>query len=230
MASTRSFGLDVGTYGRLATPEAVLDVARLAEDLDFDSIWLPDHVAFPEQAPDVGRGNALERGNRPHVEPEPREQCWVAGGCASEAEAFADDDDLRPDPSQDRFGEFRGLARRKFRRELDHEDLVDTSLLEQLEAAFEGREELHSVSQHQPRMWPERHDRAGLLAGLALRELGGGLAACVGLRPRGAVTEYLDDEPLGQGVHDRDPHPMQATRYLVSAATEFASGVQHGPA
>ena len=47
MASTRSFGLDVGTYGRLATPEAVLDVARLAEDLDFDSIWLPDHVAFP---------------------------------------------------------------------------------------------------------------------------------------------------------------------------------------
>ncbi|MBI3514359.1 MAG: TIGR03619 family F420-dependent LLM class oxidoreductase [Proteobacteria bacterium] len=47
MASTRSFGLDVGTYGRLATPEAVLDVARLAEELDFDSIWLPDHVAFP---------------------------------------------------------------------------------------------------------------------------------------------------------------------------------------
>ncbi len=47
MASTRSFGLDVGTYGRLATPDAILKLAHLAESLDFDSIWLADHVVFP---------------------------------------------------------------------------------------------------------------------------------------------------------------------------------------
>lgn len=47
MASTRRFGLDVGIYGRVATPEAVLDLAQRAEALDFDSLWLADHVAFP---------------------------------------------------------------------------------------------------------------------------------------------------------------------------------------
>ena len=121
----------------------------------------PDHVAYPEEAADVGRGNALERRNRPHIKPEPSEQFGVARRCASEAEALADDDDLRSDLPQERFGELRGLARRKLRRELDHEDLVDIRLLEQLDAAFEGREQLHSVSEHQPRMWPERHDRDG---------------------------------------------------------------------
>jgi probable F420-dependent oxidoreductase len=47
MASPRSFGLDVGIYGRLATPAAILELAHLAEALDFDSIWLADHVVFP---------------------------------------------------------------------------------------------------------------------------------------------------------------------------------------
>jgi probable F420-dependent oxidoreductase len=47
MASNRSFGLDVGIYGRLAVPDAILRVARLADELEFDSVWLADHVAFP---------------------------------------------------------------------------------------------------------------------------------------------------------------------------------------
>src|SRR5580693_6370549 len=47
MASNRSFGLDVGIYGRLAMPDAILRVARLADELEFDSVWLADHVAFP---------------------------------------------------------------------------------------------------------------------------------------------------------------------------------------
>ena len=47
MASNRRFGLDVGIYGKLAVPEAILRVARLADELDFESIWLADHVAFP---------------------------------------------------------------------------------------------------------------------------------------------------------------------------------------
>jgi probable F420-dependent oxidoreductase len=47
MAALSSFGLDVGTYGRLATPEPVLRLARLAEDMDFASVWVADHVVFP---------------------------------------------------------------------------------------------------------------------------------------------------------------------------------------
>jgi len=65
----------------------------------------------------------------------------------------------RSDLPQDRFGELRGLAGRKLRRELDHEDLLDARLFEKLDAAFEGREQLDSVPEHQPRMWPERDDR-----------------------------------------------------------------------
>ena len=90
----------------------------------------PDDIAVPKQAADVGRGNTLEGRNRPHVEPEPSEQCGVACGCASKAEALANDDDLRADLSQERFGELRRLARRKLRRELDHQHLVDTRLFE----------------------------------------------------------------------------------------------------
>ena len=43
--------------------------------------------------------------------------------------------------------------------ELDHENLVHTGLLEELEPAFESREQLHPVSEHEPRVWPEGHDR-----------------------------------------------------------------------
>ena len=42
------FGLDVGTYGQLATPENVLSLTRCAEEADFESVWLADHVVFPE--------------------------------------------------------------------------------------------------------------------------------------------------------------------------------------
>lgn len=47
MAGMDEFGLDVGIYGPLATPEAVVSLARFAEDAGFASIWLADHVAFP---------------------------------------------------------------------------------------------------------------------------------------------------------------------------------------
>ena len=47
MPRTLSFGLDVGVYGRLATREHILELARLAEESDFDSIWVADHVIFP---------------------------------------------------------------------------------------------------------------------------------------------------------------------------------------
>jgi len=47
----------------------------------------------------------------------------------------------------------------ELRRELDNEDLVDTRLLQQLDAALESREQVDPVSQHEPRVWPEGHDR-----------------------------------------------------------------------
>ena len=47
MAGLASFGLDVGIYGALATPETILQLARQAEETGFESIWLADHVAFP---------------------------------------------------------------------------------------------------------------------------------------------------------------------------------------
>jgi len=47
MATSLEFGLDVGVYGRLATPDNVLELAVLAEASGFDSLWLADHVVFP---------------------------------------------------------------------------------------------------------------------------------------------------------------------------------------
>ena len=47
MATSMSFGLDVGVYGPLADAETILSLARHAEEIGLDSIWLADHVAFP---------------------------------------------------------------------------------------------------------------------------------------------------------------------------------------
>ena len=40
-------GIDVGIYGSLATPENVLGLARFAEERNYHSIWLADHIVFP---------------------------------------------------------------------------------------------------------------------------------------------------------------------------------------
>lgn len=47
MADLSMFGLDVGIYGRLATPGPIMTLAQLAEDMGFSSVWVADHVAFP---------------------------------------------------------------------------------------------------------------------------------------------------------------------------------------
>ena len=41
------FGLDVGTYGPLATQKNVLALACFAEVNGFSALWLADHVVFP---------------------------------------------------------------------------------------------------------------------------------------------------------------------------------------
>src|SRR6266508_1165497 len=75
---------------------------------------------------------------------------------------------------------------------------------------------------------PERDRGAGLPAGLPPGQPLGRLAASERLRPRVAVPLDLDDEPFGERVHDRDPHPVQAARDAVTPAPELPAGVQGG--
>ena len=73
MARLESFGLDVGIYGVLASPETVLQLARHAEDAGFESIWLADHVAFPvsikSKYPYSATGDFPSRLSEPLLEP-----------------------------------------------------------------------------------------------------------------------------------------------------------------
>ena len=67
------FGLDVGIYGRLATPETVLPLAELADTSGFDSVWLADHVVFPvdiaSRYPYSPSGKFPVPGSEPVLEP-----------------------------------------------------------------------------------------------------------------------------------------------------------------
>lgn len=49
MADIKQFGLDLGIYGPLAKAETIIDLAKFAERVGFDSIWLADHIIFPIQ-------------------------------------------------------------------------------------------------------------------------------------------------------------------------------------
>ena len=73
MASLASFGLDVGIYGPLADPPTILQLARHAEDVGFESIWLADHVAFPvsfkSEYPYSAKGGFPTRLSDPLMEP-----------------------------------------------------------------------------------------------------------------------------------------------------------------
>ena len=42
-------GIDVGVYGALATPENILGLAKFAEERNYHSIWLADHIVFPSK-------------------------------------------------------------------------------------------------------------------------------------------------------------------------------------
>ena len=73
MAELSTFGLDVGIYGGMARPEIILELARLAEDRGFESIWVADHVAFPvqfkSQYPYAAKGDFPARLDDPLLEP-----------------------------------------------------------------------------------------------------------------------------------------------------------------
>ena len=73
MAEIGSFGLDVGIYGSLATPETILGLAHRAEVAGFESVWVADHVAFPvtfkSEYPYSAKGDFPSRLADPLMEP-----------------------------------------------------------------------------------------------------------------------------------------------------------------
>ena len=44
-----TFGIRVPNSGPLASPESILEVAREAEALGYDSIWVHDHLTWTEE-------------------------------------------------------------------------------------------------------------------------------------------------------------------------------------
>ena len=73
MAELGSFGLDIGIYGPLATPDLMVEVAETAERRGFGAVWLADHVAFPvsfaSQYPYAASGALPTRMDDPLMEP-----------------------------------------------------------------------------------------------------------------------------------------------------------------
>jgi probable F420-dependent oxidoreductase len=58
------FGIALPNYGPLATPETLVRLARLAEDLGVDSIWVSDHLVAP-----VGVASVYPYDRRPDARP-----------------------------------------------------------------------------------------------------------------------------------------------------------------
>lgn len=73
MARELEIGIDVGIYGRLAEPEHVLSLGRLAEEQEYHSVWLADHVVFPSSIaskyPYSPNGDFPVPGTEPLLEP-----------------------------------------------------------------------------------------------------------------------------------------------------------------
>src|SRR5580765_3341657 len=143
-----------GSAALVPEHDGALDLGRATEEPGG-----PNDVALPQQAPDRSRGDPGHHGHRANVEAELRQQTRVTCRAAAEAEVLADHDHLGADPSEDGVAELRRLAPRKLRSELDDEHLVDTGVLQQLEAPLERREQLHVVAEHEPRVWPEGDHR-----------------------------------------------------------------------
>jgi probable F420-dependent oxidoreductase len=58
------FGIALPNYGPLATPETLVDLARTAEDLGVDSVWVSDHLVAP-----VGVSSIYPYDRRPDAKP-----------------------------------------------------------------------------------------------------------------------------------------------------------------
>ena len=44
-----SFGCNVPIFGPLATPEIMMSLARRADELGYDHLWVSDHIVLPSQ-------------------------------------------------------------------------------------------------------------------------------------------------------------------------------------
>lgn len=48
-----TFGLDLPVFGDAATPETIIRAAETAELNGFDTLWVGDHITFPDHIPDA---------------------------------------------------------------------------------------------------------------------------------------------------------------------------------
>ena len=108
------------------------------------------HLARVQVASDLGGRDAFEQRHRPHREAESLQQLEVAAPPAAEAEVLARDHDLSPGEMLGR--ELLGLLLGDVEREVEHRRLGDSELGQQLEPPLEARDQLHEVSEHDPRM------------------------------------------------------------------------------
>ncbi|HXQ24327.1 MAG TPA: hypothetical protein VN812_21775, partial [Candidatus Acidoferrales bacterium] len=58
------FGVALPNYGAFAQPDVLVRLARQAEDLGFDSIWVSDHLIAP-----VGVTSIYPYDRRPNAKP-----------------------------------------------------------------------------------------------------------------------------------------------------------------
>ena len=154
-----------GGTSRLAVGKPELAAAVVAVDDD------PFHLRWPaeesrgalrlspvNQLADPGRRDALEHGHAPDVEAELLEEGEIALPVAPEAERVPRRNDLGAHAAEDELRELRRLEPRERVVEREHDDVVHSGGLEQLEPPLERREQLDFASQHRTRMRVEGHD------------------------------------------------------------------------
>ena len=153
-----------GAAALVAVHDLPLELVRPPQELGRRA-----EVALADELADAARGDALDQRHGAHVEPERAQELDVPAPAGAESEVLARDDHARADPRQVLGHEGLRLPAGQLLRELDHEHLVRARFLDQLQAALEGRQQLHVVAQDEPRVRIEgEHRRAepGRLDGL----------------------------------------------------------------
>ena len=74
------FGLLVPHFGLEADQDLLVEGARLAESLGFDSLWVRDHLVFHPHGYVIGAGNHLRGRLRVRAVPLPAEGRAAPGG------------------------------------------------------------------------------------------------------------------------------------------------------
>jgi hypothetical protein len=118
----------------------------------------PLDLARADELPDAARRDVLHERDPPYVEAESLEQREIALTAASEAERFACRHGFGADAAQHPLGELLGRKRRELLVEAEHEHVLDSGALEQLEPPLQRGKGLDLSAEHGARMRIEGHD------------------------------------------------------------------------